>query len=311
MDQLATIGPRSSRLMPSVLDGKQTSMHPQTKARILFLSPSMAILIAITAFPTFYLLYLSLSSWNISSPVPRFIGFDNFINIARDPYFLKSFFLTIEFTIGTVLISLLLGLTISLLLFRHFPGVGLLRALFTLPLGMTPVVVGLVWRILYDPSFGLVSYLLSKLGIGGILSVSKASTALLAVIFVDVWQWTPFMFLMITAGLQSIPLTIFDVAKVDGANSVQTFLLIILPMLKYVIGVALILRTIDALKTFDIIYVLTGGGPGTATQTTNLYGYLKGFFWFDIGYAAAIVVVMIIFVNILTTRFLRILRLEE
>ena len=174
-----------------------------------------------------------------------------------------------------------------------------MRSLMILPMVVTPVVTGLTWRIMYNPTFGLINYFLGMFGFEPRAWVDKASTALPALIIADVWQWTPFMFLMIYAGMQSLPDEPFEAARVDGATGWQSFRFLTLPMLSQVILVAILLRTIESIKTFDIIFALTRGGPGTATQTLNIYTFALAFEWLKPGYAAAIAVIILVLVTIL------------
>jgi multiple sugar transport system permease protein len=162
-----------------------------------------------------------------------------------------------------------------------------------LPMVMTPVIVALTWRMLYGPTYGFFDYLLSRLGLGQPDWLDNSRLALASVITVDAWQWTPFMFLMLTAGLHSLPTEPFEAARVDGAGRIATFRHITLPLLRNIIIIALIFRAIDAFDTFDIIWVLTNGGPGTSTQTLTIYSYFQSFRWFNFGYGAALSVVML------------------
>jgi multiple sugar transport system permease protein len=172
-------------------------------------------------------------------------------------------------------------------------------------MAITPAVAGLMWRILYDPTLGFINYLLSLVGIQGPAWVARANTALLAVILVDIWQWTPFAMLVIAAGLQSLPIEPYEAAKIDGATSLQTLFYITIPLLKQVLLILILIRGIDAIKTFDIIFVLTNGGPGTATQTLVFYNFLRGFHWFNLGYASTISVVLMITVIIIVKLFIK------
>ncbi len=266
----------------------------------VILAPTIIALILLTAFPTVSLVYYSLCKWSMDSYVPHFVGLNNFRQLlSRDPLFWHSLQISALFITGAVGLEFLLGFAIALLFSRPLKLVGLLRSLLILPMVMTPVVVGLTWRILYNPSFGLINYFTGLLGFPPLAWVDRASTALPALIVADVWQWTPFMFLMITAGLQSLPTEPFEAARVDGASSWQILRHLTVPMLRQVILVAILLRTIDAVKTFDIIYMLTRGGPGTATQTMNIYTFYLAFEWLKPGYAAAMALVMLILVTVL------------
>jgi len=267
---------------------------------VVTLAPTILVLVALTAFPTVSLFYYSLNKWSLTNYTPQWNGLGNYaLLLFGDPLFWHTLKITIFFIVGAVSLEYLLGLAIALLFSGPIKLVGFLRSLFILPMAVTPVVVGLTWRILYSPTFGLINYFTGLLGFAPRAWVDKASTALPALIVADVWQWTPFMFLMITAGLQALPPEPFEAAKVDGASSWQIFRYLTFPMLRQVMVVAILLRTIESVKTFDIIYMLTRGGPGTATQTMNIYTFYLAFEWLKPGYASAMAVAMLALVTIL------------
>ena len=264
----------------------------------LMLAPAVLVLAALTLFPIGYVIYLSLTDLGVNSPDGAFIGLDNYRTIAADPDFWDSLRVTGFFTCGAVIAEFVLGFGMALLLNRRLRGVGLVRTLMLLPMVMTPVIVGLTWRMLFSPIYGILDFLLGRLGLGQPGWLDDSHIALISVIGVDVWQWTPFMFLLLTAGLQSLPLEPFEAARVDGAGPVATFLHLTLPMMRNIILIALIFRAIDAFDTFDIIWVLTNGGPGTSTQTLTIYNYFQSFRWFNFGYGAALSVVMLAIVAV-------------
>lgn len=269
---------------------------------LVSLLPAFIALFILTLFPILYTLYFGLNEWSVETGTPTFVGFKNYVKmVTEDKNFWHGLRLTLTYTVVAVSIELIIGFIIASLLNQKLKLVGLFRILLILPMVLTPVVIGLTWRILYSPTFGLINYLLSLFGIQGRAWVADAKTALWAIIFVDIWQWTPFMFLMIYAGLQSLPTEPFDAALVDGASPIQMLRKITLPLLKNIIVLAIIFRSIDAFFAFDIIFMLTKGGPGTATQTLNIYSFYTGFNWLHLGYVAAIATTMfvIIFVFVL------------
>ena len=209
------------------------------------------------------------------------------------------------FVVVGIAVEYVLGLAIALLMNRRLRGIGIFRTALLLPMAMTPIVTGMVWLILYNPNYGLINYLLGLVGIQGPDWISQPNTALLALIIVDIWQWTPFMFLVLSAGLAGLPIEVSEAAKVDGANRWQEFWSVTLPLLKRTSLLAILLRVIDLWKVFDTIFALTKGGPGTATQTLNFYGYLQGFRWFNLGYAAAIMVVAMFVIMFFANYFMR------
>jgi multiple sugar transport system permease protein len=297
--------------LPNQTDSQATTFLQdtfETHFHVWFLAPVVVFLLLLTFIPTLYLFYLSLSRWDVMTRSPAFIGLTNYLHIMRDPVFWASLQRTLVFVFSAVTIQLVLGFAIALLVNRpHIRGIGIMRTLIILPMSITPIVVGLMWRILYNPSFGLINSTLASLGIAGPEWLGSRDTALLSVILVDVWQWTPFMFLMMTAGLQSLPIEPFEAARVDGASGLQTFQLITLPMMKPIILIALLFRIIDGFKvsTFDPIFIMTKGGPGSITQTLNIYAFLTGFEWFNLGYASAIVVCALLLLTLIGRLFLR------
>jgi multiple sugar transport system permease protein len=269
------------------------------------MGPAGIFLVGFALYATIYLIYLSLCNWNVMNPSPVLTGFSNYVELVKDHQFWSSVEKTAIFVSAAVGAEIILGFLIALILNRKIVGLGVIRALLILPMAMTPAVVGLIWRILYDPTLGLINYLLSLVGIQGPAWVAKANIALFSLIVVDIWQWTPFAILVITAGLKALPIEPYEAAKIDGASALQTVRYITIPLLKQVLLVLILLRGIDALKTFDIIFVITNGGPGTATQTIVFYTFLRGFHWFSLGYASAISVVLMIVVTIGVKFFIR------
>lgn len=276
------------------------------------LAPAVLVLAALTLFPIGYVIYLSLTDYGVNSASPNgvFIGLDNYRLIKDDPAFWDSVRVTGLYTGGAVIAEFLLGLGIALLLNRKLRGLGLVRALLLLPMVMTPVIVALTWRMLYGPTYGYFDYLLGLLGFRQPDWLNDSGLALASVIAVDVWQWTPFMFLLLTAGLHSLPTEPFEAARVDGAGRLATFRYLTLPLLRNIIIIALIFRAIDAFDTFDIIWVLTNGGPGTSTQTLTIYSYFQSFRWFNFGYGAALSVVMLAAVALFCALMVGLMRRE-
>lgn len=263
----------------------------------LMLAPACIVLAALTLFPIGYVIYLSLTDLGVNTPDGALVGLENYTTIFSDAAFWDSVRVTALFTGGAVAVEFLLGFGIALLLNRRLRGLGLVRTLMLLPMVMTPVIVGLTWRMLFSPIYGVFDYVLSLFGLPQPDWLSNTHTALASVIAVDVWQWTPFMFLLLTAGLHSLPSEPFEAARVDGAGRLNVFRYLTLPLMRNIIIIALIFRAIDAFDTFDIIWVLTNGGPGTATQTLTIYSYFQSFRWFNFGYGAALSVLMLICVG--------------
>jgi multiple sugar transport system permease protein len=244
-----------------------------------------------TLFPIVYLFWVSLQS--VSGQRMRFTGLDNYGLVAGDSTFWDAVRVTAFYVVATTGTELVLGFGLALVLSRRLRGLGVIRTLLIIPMAMTPVVVGLTWRLLYTPPFGLVNYSAALVGIDLPPMLTDPVLAFVAVVLVDVWQWTPFMMLLVLAGLQSLPNEPFEAAAVDGASRLQALRYLTIPMLRGIVLVAIIFRGIDAFDTFDTIYVLTRGGPGTATQTLTMFDFFEAFRWFHFGYAAAVAVVML------------------
>jgi multiple sugar transport system permease protein len=277
-----------------------TDKHPA----FFFLLPAILLLLFLTIFPFIYSLFLSFNQWNLANRLGTwtFVGVGNYVKILfNDPFFWSAVKTTIVFLLITVSIELVLGLAIAILLSQETHFVDLVRTVIIIPMMITPVVVGLIWRFMYNTDLGMMNYLLSLLGIQGPIWLGDVRYAMWAVIIADVWEWTPFMILILLAALQSLPHEPIEAAIVDGASRFQMLRYIILPMIKPAIVVALLLRSIDSFKTFDLVYVLTMGGPGISTQLLSLYTYKWGFKFFEMGYAAALSYLMLAAVDITAT----------
>ena len=256
--------------------------------RWVMLAPSLVLLLGISVFPLLYSVQISLFSFRFGSPY-KFVGVDNYLHLFRDRGFWDALAITTIFTFFAVTIEFLLGLGLALLVAGDFRLKGLFRTAFMLPMVVTPVIVGITFRFIFTSDLGVVSYL-TRLMFGKQFNfLSTPALALPAVIVVNVWEWTSFMFLILLAGLQSLPTEPFEAARVDGASPWHIFRDFTLPLLRPVILIALLIRTMDAFTTFDSIFILTAGGPGTSTETLSLYVYNTAFQFSQLGYAAAMV----------------------
>ena len=259
------------------------------RLRVVFLSPAMIALIALTAFPTVYMFVAAFVKFDASAPLnSEFIGFDNFLRLFTDDKFHNALINTAVFSAVAVTLEFVLGLGFALLVDTYIRRAHFVKTLLILPMMMPTIVVAIVWKLLYQPQFGVINDILASLGLPTLLWVASIKTAMLSIIIVDVWEWTPFIFLMCLAGLSSLPQEPFEAAELDGASAFQKFRDLTLPFLKPVIVVALLLRTMDAFRLFDQVFILTVGGPAGATETLSFYLYKVTFRFFDIGYAAAI-----------------------
>jgi multiple sugar transport system permease protein len=209
------------------------------------------------------------------------------------------------YTVCVVTLELILGLALALFFTQPLRLRGLWRSLMIMPMMLTPVVVGVIWRLMYDPNFGVIALLLRSIGLAPIEWLSHGNWAFIAVVLVDVWNWTPFMFLIILAGLESLPVEPFESAQMDGASRLQILRYLTLPLLTPTLLVALLVRSMDAMRIFDHIYIMTMGGPGSATEVASLYLYKTAFKFSDFGYAAAGLFVLLILITALSRLYIR------
>jgi len=267
-------------------------------ARYLLPAPAVIAIAAMMIFPVVYTFWLSFHEWFASSPKsPVFVGLENYYTlIVADPRFQGAFVRTFVFTVLAVGLQTVLGITMALVFNEEFSGRGLFRTLFLLPMMATPVAVSLVWLMMFDPTSGLLNYLLDLVGVGPSLWVADPNLALLCLVVVDSWKFTPLIMLIVLAGLSALPPEPYESAVIDGASAPQLFWHITLPLLRPTIMVAVLFRAIDALKTFDSIFVITRGGPLYATETLNIYSFVTAFQYFNMGYSSALLVIFFVIV---------------
>jgi len=263
----------------------------------VFPLPAIAFVALLMVFPVLYTLFLSFTNWNLTSGAPAsLVGLRSYVRVLTEPRFLDALGRTFLFTILAVSVEGVLGVAVALVLNRAFVGKSVAKLLLLLPLVATPVAVGIVFNLFYDPTIGFFNFVLTSLGLPPGLWVSHQKTVLVSLVLVDVWQWTPMITLIVLAGLAGLPEEPVEAARIDGASEWQIIRLVTLPMVLPVILTALILRLIDALKTFDIIFAMTGGGPGYASETLNIMGFKYSFEYFRMGQSAVILVVLFIVV---------------
>lgn len=283
-----------------------------TNSGYLFLAPAMIILIALILYPFLYAINLSLQEWDMFSSTERhYVWFRNYINLFANQSFWRSLYVTIIFSFLSVSISFCIGFPLASILSASSRIINLLRTIFLMPMVLTPVVIGMTFKFLMDPSTGLINYLLSLVGIEGITWISHPKTALVSLVIVDVWQWTPFIFLVMLAGFQGLPKAPYEAAKVDGLSKLQIARYISFPLLKPMMVLALLFRTIDSLKTFDIIFIMTNGGPGDVTTTLNILAFIKSFRLLKMGEGAAVVIIIWALVLIFSDLFVRFTKERE
>jgi multiple sugar transport system permease protein len=263
-----------------------------------FAYPALALTAAVIVFPWAFTLFMSVHEWKIGSPWV-FVGFANYAKLASDPRFLESIGHTLWFTLLAVALPVVFGTASALVFNERFPLRGLCRAVFILPMMATPVAVALVWTMMFHPQLGVLNYLLTLAGLPPALWVYDAATVIPSLVLVEVWHWTPLVMLIVLGGLAAAPTEPYESARIDGASAWQMFRHVTLPLILPFIVLATVIRTIDALKAFDTIFVITGGGPGTASETINIYLYLQAFSFYNIGYASAVVVVFFVLIIVL------------
>lgn len=277
----------------------RTNLFHGTDPTTLFYRPIIFVLGAVSVVITVYVLWLTVQNISLLRPgAQQFVGLDNYARLLLDPRGISALGRTIFFTVAATVIELALGLGIAVLLDRDFPGKPIVRALMLVPIVMTPVVVGLTWRFMFDPSSGMANYLASVVGLGPVDWLGSPHVAIFSLLIADVWQWTPFVVLFTMASLESLPGDPQNAARVDGAREWQVFWHITLPMMQRGLLVVGLIRAIDSIKAFDIFYIMTRGGPALSTETLNLYGYIAAFTNFDISYALTIALVLTVFTNV-------------
>ena len=276
----------------------------------LLVAPAVAVLLALSIYPLIYSVTISLQRETAAGIK---WGLANFMRLASDGFFLTAMAHTFVYAVAALTCEFLLGLGLALLLNKQIRGRGLFRAALLVPMMLPAVVAGVVWRLLLNPNFGAINGTLRQIGIDteSLTWTASPRLAMLSVIAVDVWQWTPFVFLVLLAGLQAIPQEPYEAALIDGSSRWQTFRHVTLPLLKPAILIVLLLRTMDLLRVFDQIFILTEGGPGFATETISLYIYRTAFRFFDFGYAAAMSFVLLALTNVISVLYIRLLQTHE
>ena len=264
-----------------------------------FILPAVVIVGAIILFPWVFTLWMSVNEWKIGSS-RHFVGLANYLRLAGDARFGDSLWHTILYTVLSVVAPLFLGLIAALIFHERLPLRGLLRGIFVMPMMATPVAIALVWTMMFNPQLGVLNYLLSLVGIGPWAWVYHPASVIPALVMVETWQWTPLVMLIVLGGLATVPAEPYESAEIDGASGWQKFRFITLPMIAPFLLLAAMIRTVDALKSFDIIYAITQGGPGTASETINLYLYSVAFAYYDVGYGSAIAVVFFVLIAALS-----------
>ena len=275
----------------------------------MLLAPALAFLLVMAVWPFAYLLYASFTSYQLAVPIPiEFVGVDNFTRLLGAERFWSSLGITAIFALVAVPLQILIGLGLALLINSVSRGREFYASLFLIPMMLAPIVVGFAWNLFLNPIYGPLNSALRGMGLSPPAWAQSPDWALPIIVLVDIWQWTPLVMVILIAGLRAIPSTIFEAARVDGSSRRQTFFNIVLPMLAPYIVVAFVLRFIDSFKVFDVIYILTRGGPGTSTQNLAYYTYDLGFNRFEFGAAGALSIIQLIVMIVGTSLILALAR---
>lgn len=283
-----------------------------TKTHLGYIMPALIFIVVIFLIPISYTVAISFFQWNLLRPDlgMKFIGFNNYFQALKDPFTWQSIGRTFYFVILSVLLELIIGFAIALSLNTEFKGWKIVQTIILIPFMIAPVVVGFTWKFVANNDYGPLSQLLIGMGFKSIAEtplLASPNTAMLMVILADVWEYTPFVTLVLLAGLKSIPQEPYEAAYVDGASSIQRFFYITLPLLRPSIMVAVVIRTLTSLRVFDTIFIMTGGGPGSATETLSFYGYRMAFQSYEMGYSSTINLISFVLAIVFTLFYMKLL----
>ncbi len=277
------------------------------RQKYLFLLPGLLVLIAIILFPLLFTIRVSFSSWDVYNPGLNWVGVENYTRLFADTRYWEALGRLSVLTIASVALQYTIGFGLALLVWRDIAAQRFFRVLFLVPMMTTPVVMSVLWRTIFHESLGPVNPILDWLGIGAQPWLSQPAHAFAAVMIVELWQWTPFMFLLLLAGLLSLPSEPHLAAKIDGAGPIRTFFSVTFPMMGAISVGAILIRLIEASKVMETVYVLTSGGPGTSTETSSYYIYIRGMRDFQIGYSAALSLTYLVVMTIALTVIAKVL----
>lgn len=302
----------STAVPPSKRSWSQLSLAARRRREgWLLVAPAIVLILALSIYPLIYSLWLAFHQWDLQTPAHPFVGLENFSAAIRDNRMWMSLRNTLLIVVAGMAIEFTFGLSLALLLVDSHKLRKFVLPVFILPVMMVPVVVGIAWRMLWDNQYGAINYTI-RLVFGNdvnIVWLGQTNTALVAMIVTQVWQWTPFMFVVLLAALSSVNPELYEAAALDGASGFRKLIDITLPSIKHIIAVAILFRALDAFKIFDLVYMFTQGGPGTSTETVSWYIYQLGFKFFRMGYASAIsylvLIMLTIFATLYVNRFVR------
>ena len=268
-----------------------------------FVAPALIVVLAVIVFPWLFTIWMSFNEWKVGSPT-TLVGLANYLRLPTDPRFVEAVEHTLVYTALSVLLPVILGTFAAVIFHIKFPFRGFLRAIFIMPMMATPVAIALVWTMMFHPQLGVLNYLLSLVGIPPQLWVFHPATVIPSLVLVETRQWSPLVMLIVLGGIAALPTEPYESAQIDGAGLWQMFRYITLPLILPFIFIAAMIRTIDAVKSFDVIFAITQGGPGSASETINLYLYSVAFVYYDLGYGSAIAVIFFALIVMLAAALL-------
>lgn len=296
----------SGRPVKPLLTGKTDSPIRRYRFEFGMMLPALLVLAAISLFPFFYLIWMSLNNVSLAGGLKfRFVGLDNWIQLFSDPQVGQSWRISLVYFVCTVGVEMVLGIIVALALHAIRLGRNLILSLILMPIFIAPSIAGLLGYFLVDPVYGFYGWVLRTLGIFSGNVLGTAATAFPTLVLIDVWQWTPLIVLIVSAGLASMPEDVIEAARIDGASYLQRLFRIVLPLLSHIILIALLIRSMDAIRFFDTIALTTNGGPADTTKVVAIRLYETAFRFFHLGYAAAIGLTMLIFTIVIAKLFLR------
>ena len=286
---------------------KNITVHSQTRTAWLFLLPAVIIMLAACLYPVISAIRLGFYDWSMGTPweQAKWVGLESFRIVFTDAAMWQSLWTTLKFAAISVSAEMILGIALALALEGNIRGMSFFRTIFILPMMVAPIAVGLTWRYLFDAQFGLINAILAVFDIAAKGWLADETLAFAAIIIADIWQWTPFVFIMVISGLASVDSSVLEAARIDGARWWTTTFRVKLPMISHILAITLVMRLIDAFRVLEVIYVLTFGGPGASTEVLSLHIYKTAFIGQKLGAASAISVVLLVVVMVLTWLALR------
>jgi multiple sugar transport system permease protein len=284
--------------------------HAYARRYWMFAVPAALIVLLVILFPWLFTLFMSVHDWKVTGATP-FVGLANYAKMLQDERFQWAVIRTLWFTAAAVVAPVLLGVWAAVVFASKFRLRGVARTVFVLPMMATPVAIALVWTMMFHPQLGVLNYILTSLGLPPSSWVYDTSTVIPTLVMVETWQWTPLVMLIVLGGIASLPQDPYEAAIIDGASPWAMFRHITLPLVWPFVTVAAVIRLIDALKTFDTIYVITLGGPGTSSETLNILLYQTAFAYYDLGYGSAMVVVFFLLILAISMLLLRTRQRED